>query len=258
MFDSPALLRNDTRVFASTAASAEESSWGTFCPPDSDTVNGLHVGSCLGDSYAVNLLCTIDAACTWCDADAAGAAGCCAETVSAQLVNITAATTLSSVQIFGDVATVGPRAIGAFVSDYTAAAARSSALPTTGRCVPPTSQVSSRGAARASLVARLPATAAALAAADAKAATFTRAFDAFARALLGAPSARGALAAAPWPRDFSAWDCLRAGHAALQQALGRFDDRALELSRLVAAACVAHNESTVVRVAAAAAAAAAV
>ena len=54
MFDSPALLRNDTRVFASTAASAEESSWGTFCPPDSDTVNGLHVGSCLGDSYAVS------------------------------------------------------------------------------------------------------------------------------------------------------------------------------------------------------------
>lgn len=32
---------------------ADESSWGTYCPPD-DMVDGVAVGSCLGDLYSVN------------------------------------------------------------------------------------------------------------------------------------------------------------------------------------------------------------
>lgn len=46
-------LPNNTKVFATSAASASESSWGTYCAPD-DVVNGKSVGSCLGDLYSVN------------------------------------------------------------------------------------------------------------------------------------------------------------------------------------------------------------
>ena len=31
-----------------------ESSWATYCPPDSDFVNGKEIGSCLGDTFSVN------------------------------------------------------------------------------------------------------------------------------------------------------------------------------------------------------------
>lgn len=40
-------------IYATTAANAEESSWGTFCPPD-DFVNGKAMNTCLGDLYSVN------------------------------------------------------------------------------------------------------------------------------------------------------------------------------------------------------------
>lgn len=36
-----------------TAANPDESSWGTYCPPD-DKVNGVEIGSCLGDLFSVN------------------------------------------------------------------------------------------------------------------------------------------------------------------------------------------------------------
>jgi legumain len=44
-------------VIAITASNSTESSWGTFCPtprhPDADTVNGVHIGTCLGDLFEV-------------------------------------------------------------------------------------------------------------------------------------------------------------------------------------------------------------
>lgn len=46
-------LPTNTKIFASTAADPSESSWGTYCSPD-DEVNGVSVGSCLGDLYSVN------------------------------------------------------------------------------------------------------------------------------------------------------------------------------------------------------------
>ncbi len=49
------ILADDIRVYATTAANAEESSWGTYCYPD-DVVNGVHINSCLGDLYSVNWL----------------------------------------------------------------------------------------------------------------------------------------------------------------------------------------------------------
>ena len=44
-------------VIAVTASNATESSWGTFCPspqhPDADAINGIHIGTCLGDLFEV-------------------------------------------------------------------------------------------------------------------------------------------------------------------------------------------------------------
>jgi legumain len=46
-------LPSNIGVYATTAANASESSWGTYCYPD-DVVNGVHINSCLGDLYSVN------------------------------------------------------------------------------------------------------------------------------------------------------------------------------------------------------------
>eukprot|EP00656_Telonema_subtile_P014298 TRINITY_DN1730_c0_g1_i1.p1 TRINITY_DN1730_c0_g1~~TRINITY_DN1730_c0_g1_i1.p1 ORF type:complete len:448 (+),score=142.13 TRINITY_DN1730_c0_g1_i1:146-1489(+) len=46
-------LPSGLNIYATTAANAQESSWGTYCSPN-DMVNGKHVGSCLGDLYSVN------------------------------------------------------------------------------------------------------------------------------------------------------------------------------------------------------------
>lgn len=40
-------------IYVATASNAYESSWGTFCPPD-DLVDGVEIGSCLGDEFSVN------------------------------------------------------------------------------------------------------------------------------------------------------------------------------------------------------------
>jgi legumain len=46
-------LPDNIKIVASTAANAQESSWGTYCPPN-DMVNGKSLNSCLGDLYSIN------------------------------------------------------------------------------------------------------------------------------------------------------------------------------------------------------------
>ncbi len=41
------------RIYATSAASPDESSWAYYCSPD-DVVNGKSIGSCLGDHYSIN------------------------------------------------------------------------------------------------------------------------------------------------------------------------------------------------------------
>jgi len=53
-------LPTDINIFATTAANAKESSWGTYCSPD-DKVDGKKIGSCLGDLYSVNWMEDTDA-----------------------------------------------------------------------------------------------------------------------------------------------------------------------------------------------------
>jgi len=58
MFDG--ILADNINIYATTAADPDESSWGTYCPPD-DMVNGVHINSCLGDLYSVNWMEDSDA-----------------------------------------------------------------------------------------------------------------------------------------------------------------------------------------------------
>lgn len=46
-------LPTDTKIYAVSAASPSESSWGFYCSPD-DVVDGKSIGSCLGDLFSIN------------------------------------------------------------------------------------------------------------------------------------------------------------------------------------------------------------
>jgi legumain len=49
-------LPDDWQIYAMTAAMPNEPSWGTYCPPDDDYVDGKEIGSCLGDEFSINWL----------------------------------------------------------------------------------------------------------------------------------------------------------------------------------------------------------
>eukprot|EP01065_Artemidia_motanka_P023087 TRINITY_DN274_c0_g1_i4.p2 TRINITY_DN274_c0_g1~~TRINITY_DN274_c0_g1_i4.p2 ORF type:complete len:421 (+),score=196.47 TRINITY_DN274_c0_g1_i4:65-1327(+) len=53
-------LPTNMNIYATTAANAQESSWGTYCGSDA-MVDGKNVGSCLGDLYSVNWMQNADA-----------------------------------------------------------------------------------------------------------------------------------------------------------------------------------------------------
>jgi legumain len=89
-------------IYATTAANAVESSWGTYCPPD-DKVDGKELNSCLGDLYSVN----------WMEnADSVGKA----ETLAAQYTEVKKLTNLSHVMQYGD-QTYTSDPIGDFLGD---------------------------------------------------------------------------------------------------------------------------------------------
>lgn len=82
------ILADDINLYATTAANAYESSWGTYCYPD-DVIDGVHINSCLGDLYSV----------VWMeDSDANDAA---VETLSDQFTVVKAKTVQSHVMEYG-------------------------------------------------------------------------------------------------------------------------------------------------------------
>jgi len=82
------LLSSNIGVYVTTASNAQESSWGTYCPPD-DMVDGKAINSCLGDLYSIN----------WMEnADEAGPK----ETLEAQFNIVKQKTTMSHVMQYGD------------------------------------------------------------------------------------------------------------------------------------------------------------
>ncbi len=82
-------LPDNIEIVASTAANAEESSWGTYCPPD-DMIDGKSINSCLGDLYSINWMEDSDNA----DMDT--------ETLLKQFLKVKELTTKSHVSDFGD------------------------------------------------------------------------------------------------------------------------------------------------------------
>jgi legumain len=82
-------LPTNTKVFATSAANPDESSWGTYCSPD-DVVNGTSVGSCLGDLYSVNWMEDTDVE------------NICTESLQQQFLVVQKLTNLSHVMEWGD------------------------------------------------------------------------------------------------------------------------------------------------------------
>jgi len=82
------ILESNINVYAVTAANAKESSYAAYCSPQ-DTVNGKHVGSCLGDLFSVNWME---------DADKANMG---TETLQTQFNTVKAKTSASHVLQFG-------------------------------------------------------------------------------------------------------------------------------------------------------------
>jgi len=82
------LLPQNINIYATSASSPDESSWGTYCPPD-DSVNGVELNSCLGDLYSVNWME---------DADL----GVMSETLQAQFLKVQQETTQSHVMQWGE------------------------------------------------------------------------------------------------------------------------------------------------------------
>jgi len=96
------LLPKNINVYATSASSPTESSWGCYCPPQ-DKVNGKSIGSCLGDLYSVNWME---------DTDKFGMA----RTLHDQFVAVAKLTTQSKVMEWGDVSWTN-MTIGAFQGD---------------------------------------------------------------------------------------------------------------------------------------------
>jgi len=89
-------------IYATTAANAVESSWGTYCPPD-DKVDGKELNSCLGDLYSIN----------WMEnADEVGKD----ETLEEQFTIVKKLTNLSHVMQYGD-ETFTSEPIGNYLGD---------------------------------------------------------------------------------------------------------------------------------------------
>lgn len=83
-------LKKDIKVYATTAANPNESSWATYCEPD-DKINGKSIGSCLADEYSAN----------WIENAEAKSANQ-EETLSEQFDIVKKKTTHSHVQKYGD------------------------------------------------------------------------------------------------------------------------------------------------------------
>jgi len=100
-------LEASQKVYAMTAANASESSWGSYCGSDA-VVDGVNIGSCLGDLFSVNWMQDTEANVPT------------AESLETQYENVKAATTRSHVQKFGDFSFMS-EAIADFEGNYDAA-----------------------------------------------------------------------------------------------------------------------------------------
>lgn len=83
------ILEDNLNVYATTAADSHQSSWAYYCAPD-DTVNGVSIGSCLGDEYSIH----------WMEDSDSNEV--CTRTLGDQIEHVRIETKNSQVQEFGD------------------------------------------------------------------------------------------------------------------------------------------------------------
>lgn len=103
-----ATLPDGLNIYATTAANAKESSWGTYCSPY-DKVDGKKIGSCLGDLYSVNWMENSDLASSMA-----------AETLEAQFKVVKKETNKSHCEEFGDVQSLSSLPIHDFQAEQSA------------------------------------------------------------------------------------------------------------------------------------------
>ena len=108
-------LPSNTSIYAVTAANADESSWGCYCPPG-DTINGTSLGTCLGDLFSVDWMEDIDN-----PRDPARIK----ETLQAQFETLVAEVNMSHPSQFGDPRFRRSEAVAAFLSEWWAPSAAS-------------------------------------------------------------------------------------------------------------------------------------
>jgi legumain len=96
------LLPPNINIYATSASSPTESSWGCYCPPQ-DKVDGKSINSCLGDLYSVNWME---------DTDKFGMT----RTLQDQFIAVRTLTTMSKVMQWGDI-TFTNLTLGSFMGD---------------------------------------------------------------------------------------------------------------------------------------------
>lgn len=82
------ILDENINIYATTAANPDESSWAYYCHPN-DVVNGVHIGSCLGDEYSISWMEDTDSA------------DVCAKTLAQQFTDVQTRTKESHVMEYG-------------------------------------------------------------------------------------------------------------------------------------------------------------
>lgn len=221
-------LPDSIKIFATTAANAKESSWGTYCPPD-DMVNGKSLRTCLGDLYSVKWME---------DSDSNLAAG---ETLADQFARVKQETNKSHVQQFGDLTFAASEPTSNFQGNTdTTNSTRVSALidakklNTAGQ----TTSLPSADAELASAYARFMATGSKTAAAELIAGVNDRLkaderFDKLAHAVMGRTFSRAI------PDDLTSYNkCHYAAHKAYIAKCGEFTTGALKHSATLMEMCV--------------------
>jgi legumain len=113
------ILPTNQNIYVTTASNAQESSWGTYCPPD-DYIQGKEINSCLGDLYSVNWME---------DADKAGSMK---ETLQTQFLTVQQETTQSHVMQYGETDWTS-MPVGAFEGNTMSAAPKTSTIATQKR-----------------------------------------------------------------------------------------------------------------------------
>merc|ERR1712166_513040 len=100
-----ATLPKGLNIYATTAANAKESSWGTYCSPN-DKVDGKSMNTCLGDLYSVNWL-----------EDSDQKSSMASETLAAQFSKVKQETNKSHCLEFGDVDSISSMPIHDFQAE---------------------------------------------------------------------------------------------------------------------------------------------